>query len=83
TRTVGAILLTVAATLVGLFGVVMLGAAGLTAAGPGPTVIPSSDSDDSERAIGIAMGVAGLVVWLAGFLSAAAVGFRGARPSRG
>lgn len=83
TRTVGAILLAVAATLVGLFGVVMLGAAGLTAAGPGLTVIPSSDSDDSERAIGIAMGVAGLVAWLAGFLSAAAVGFRGTRPSRG
>ncbi len=83
TRTVGAILLAVAATLVGLFGVVMLGAAGLTAAGPGLTVIPYSDSDDSERAIGIAMGVAGLVAWLAGFLSAAAVGFRGTRPSRG
>ncbi|MFF8188727.1 hypothetical protein ACF044_15855 [Microbacterium sp. NPDC016588] len=82
-RTTGAILLTVAATVVGLVGVVMLGAAGLTAAGPGLTVISYSDSDDSERAIGIAMGVAGLVVWLTGFLSAAAVGFRGARPSRG
>lgn len=82
-RTTGAILLAVAATVVGLFGVMMLGAAGLTAAGPGLTVISYSDSDDSERAIGIAMGVAGLVVWLAGFLSAVAVGFRGARPSRG
>nr|WP_238592329.1 hypothetical protein [Microbacterium sp. CSI-V] len=82
-RSTGAILLAVAATAVGLFGVVMLGAAVLTAAGPGLTVIHYSDSDDSERAIGIAMGIAGLVVWLAGFLSAAVVGFRGARPSRG
>jgi hypothetical protein len=48
---------------VGLFGAVMLGASGLSWAGPGLTVIPYSDSDEGERAIGIGMGVVALGVW--------------------
>lgn len=59
----------------------MLGLAGLSLAGPGLTVIEYSDSDDSERAIGIGMGVIALVVWLVLLLSAALVGLRGGRPT--
>ena len=59
---------------VGLFGAVMLGASGLSWAGPGLTVIPYSDSDDGEQAIGIGMGVVALGSWalltLAGFFVA-------------
>lgn len=82
-RITGALALTIAATLAGLFGVLMLGASGLTVAGPGVTVIPYSDSDDSERAIGIAMGAVGLGIWIVGLIGAALVGLRGSRPGRG
>ena len=82
-RITGALLLSVAALLFGLFGVVMLGASGLTSAGPGITVIPYSDSDDSERAIGIGMGAVGLGIWVVGLLGAALVGLRGSSPARG
>ena len=73
-RIVGGIVLVVVAVFVGLFGALMLGASGLSWAGPGLTVIPYSDSDDGERAIGIGMGVVALGVWalltLAGFFVA-------------
>jgi len=87
-RIVGCVSLTVAATLLGLFGNLMLGAAGLTFAGsglswagPGVTVIEYSDSDDTERAIGIGMGIIALTAWLALLASAALVGLRGGRPT--
>lgn len=82
-RITGALLLSVAAALSGLLGVLMLGASGLTLAGPGITVIPSSDSDDSERAIGLAMGALGLGIWIIGLIGAALVGLRGSRSGRG
>lgn len=82
-RITGTIALTMLAALAGLFGVLMLGASGLTLAGPGMSVIPYSDSDDSERAIGIAMGAVGLGIWVAGLIGAALVGLRGSRPGRG
>lgn len=82
-RITGAIALTLLAALAGLFGVLMLGASGLTVAGPGVTVIPYSDSDDSERAIGLAMGAVGLGIWVVGLIGAALVGLRGARPRTG
>ncbi len=82
-RITGALLLSVAATLSGLLGVLMLGASGLTLAGPGITVIPYSDSDDSERAIGLAMGALGLGIWIIGLIGAALVGLRGSRSGRG
>ena len=63
-RIVGSASLTIAATLIGLFGALMLGLAGLSLAGPGLTVIEYADSDDTERAIGIGMGIIALVVWL-------------------
>jgi hypothetical protein len=82
-RITGALLLSVAAALSGLLGVLMLGASGLTLAGPGITVIPYSDSDDSERAIGLAMGALGLGIWIIGLIGAALVGLRGSRSGRG
>lgn len=60
----------------------MFGAAGLTLAGPGLTVIEYADSDDSERSIGIGMGVIALVAWLVLLLSAALVGLRDGPPTR-
>lgn len=88
-RIVGSASLAAAATLIGLFGTLMLGAAGLTLvgsglawAGPGVTVIEYSDSDDTERAIGIGMGIIALVVWLVLLLSALLLGIRGGRPTR-
>ena len=82
-RITGALLLSVAAALSGLVGVLMLGASGLTLAGPGITVIPYSDSDDSERAIGLAMGALGLGICIIGLIGAALVGLRGSRSGRG
>ncbi len=81
-RIVGSAFLAIAATLIGLFGNLMLGAAGLSLAGPGLTVIEYSDSDDTERAIGIGMGVIALVFWLVLLPSAVLVGLRGSRPTR-
>ncbi|MEV7799961.1 hypothetical protein AB0O14_12780 [Microbacterium foliorum] len=81
-RIVGSAFLAIAATLIGLFGNLILGAAGLSLAGPGLTVIEYSDSDDTERAIGIGMGVIALVVWLVLLLSAVFVGLSGDRPTR-
>lgn len=63
-RIAGGLVLFTVAMAVGLFGAFMLGASGLSWAGPGLTVIPYSDSDDNERAIGIGMGVIALVFWL-------------------
>ncbi|GAA2941972.1 hypothetical protein GCM10010458_28800 [Microbacterium luteolum] len=81
-RIVGSVSLATAATLIGLFGNLMLGLAGLSLAGPGVTVIEYSDSDDSERAIGIGMGIIALVVWLVLLFPAVLVGLRGGRPTR-
>lgn len=88
-RIIGSFSLATAATLIGLFGTLMLGAAGLSLAGPGlswagpgVTVIEYSDSDDTERAIGIGMGIIALAVWLVLLLSAVLVGLRGERPTR-
>lgn len=81
-RIVGSVSLATAATLIGLFGALMLGLAGLSLAGPGLTVIEYSDSDDAERAIGIGMGSIALVVWLVLLLSAVLVGLRGGHPTR-
>jgi hypothetical protein len=81
-RIAGSFSLTVAATFLGLFGNLMLGLAGLSLAGPGLTVIEYSDSDDTERSIGIGMGVIALVAWLLLLMSAALVGLRGGRPTR-
>lgn len=73
-RIVGSVSLVVAATLIGLFGTFMLGVSGLTVAGPGLTVIEYSDSDDSERSIGIGMGIIALAVWLILLASVRGVG---------
>jgi len=81
-RIVGSASLTIAATLIGLFGALMLGLAGLSLAGPGLTVIEYVDSDDTERAIGIGMGIIALVVWLVLLLSAVLVGLGGVYPKR-
>lgn len=81
-RIVGSVSLVVAATLIGLFGTFMLGVSGLTLAGPGLTVIEYSDSDDSERSIGIGMGVIALVVWLILLASAALAGLSGGPQTR-
>lgn len=81
-RIVGSASLTIAATLIGLFGALMLGLAGLSLAGPGLTVIEYADSDDTERAIGIGMGIIALVVWLVLLLSAVLVGLGGVHPKR-
>lgn len=81
-RIVGSVALAIAATLLGLFGDAMLGLSGLTLAGPGLRVIEYSDADDSERSIGIGMGVVSLLAWLVLLLSAALVGLRGDRPTR-
>jgi membrane protease YdiL (CAAX protease family) len=81
-RIVGSVSLAIAGALIGLFGTFMLALSGLTLAGPGLTVIEYSDSDDSERAIGIAMGGIALVVWLVLLLSAVWVGLHGSRPTR-
>lgn len=88
-RIVGSASLTIAATLIGLFGALMLGLAGLSFAGPGlswggpgVTVIEYADSDDTERAIGIGMGIIALVVWLVLLLSAVLVGLDGVHPKR-
>lgn len=81
-RIVGSISLAIAATLVGLLGSFMLGLAGLSLASPGLAVIEYSDSDDTERSIGIGMGIVALVAWLMLLLSAALVGLRGGRSTR-
>ena len=81
-RIVGGVSLATAATLIGLFGNLMLGLAGLSLAGPGLTVIEYSDSDATERAIGIGMGIIALVIWLVLLLSAVLVGLRGGRTTR-
>lgn len=81
-RIVGSVSLTIAATLIGLVGNLMLGLAGLSLAGPGLTVIEYSDSDDTERSIGIGMGIIALAAWLILLLSATLVGLRGGRPTR-
>lgn len=88
-RILGSVSLATAATLTGLFGSLMLGAAGLSLAGPGlswagpgVTVIEYSDSDDTERAISIGMGVIAIAIWLVLLLSAVLVGVRGGRPTR-
>lgn len=81
-RIVGSVSLATAATLIGLFGTLMLGLAGLSLAGPGLTVIEYSDSDDAERAIGIGMGSIALAVWLVLLLSAVLVGLHGGHPTR-
>ena len=81
-RIVGSVLLAIAATIVGLFGDFMLGLSGLTLAGPGLTVIEYSDADDTERAIGIGMGIVALLIWLVLVLSAVLVGLGGDRPTR-
>lgn len=81
-RIVSSASLTIAATLIGLFGALMLGLAGLSLAGPGLTVIEYADSDDTERAIGIGMGIIALVVWLVLLLSAVLVGLGGVHPKR-
>ncbi|MFG6475087.1 hypothetical protein ACFXP7_01725 [Microbacterium sp. P06] len=72
--------LTIAATVLGLFGVLMLGVSGLSWAGPGFTIIEYSDSDDGERSTGIGMGIIALVTWLVAVMSAALVGLRGESP---
>ena len=82
-RIVGSVSLAIAATLAGLFGALMLGLSGLTLAGPGLTVIEYSDSDDSERSIGIGMDIIALVVWLMLLSSALVTGLRGGDPTRG
>ncbi|KQR37534.1 hypothetical protein [Microbacterium sp. Leaf159] len=89
-RILGSVSLAAAATLIGLFGTLMLGAAGLSVtgpglswAGPGVTVIEYSDSDDTERAFGIGMGIIALVFWLVLTLSAVLVGLRGGHQTRG
>ncbi|MDF2665954.1 MAG: hypothetical protein K0R81_1804 [Microbacterium sp.] len=83
-RIVGGIVLVIVAMAAGLFGALMLGVSGLSWAGPGLTVIPYSDSDDGERAIGIGMGVVALGAWVlltsAGFFVAR--GRKRTRPSR-
>lgn len=81
-RIIGGVSLVIAATLLGLFGVLMLGVSGLSWAGPGFTVIQYSDSDDTERSIGIGMGIIALVAWFLLLLSASLVGLRGGRPTR-
>ncbi len=63
-RIVGGVVLVVVAMAAGLFGALMLGVSGLSWAGPGLTVIPYSDSDDAERAIGIGMGLVALGAWV-------------------
>ena len=89
-RILGSVSLAAAAMLTGLFGTLMLGAAGLSLtgpglswAGPGVTVIEYSDSDDTERAFGIGMGIIALVFWLVLTLSAVLVGLRGGHHTRG
>lgn len=56
---------------------------GLSWAGPGVTVIEYSDSDDTERAFGIGMGIIALIFWLVLLMSAVFVGLGGGRPTRG
>ncbi len=80
-RIAGSLILALAGTIVGLFGVLMLGLAGVHWDN-GLVVAQLSDSDDTERTLGIAMGVFGLMGW-AGLLCAAAyAGLGGQRPSR-
>jgi membrane protease YdiL (CAAX protease family) len=76
-RITGSVLLAIGATLLGVLGAFMLGVSGLSLAGPGFTIIEYSDSDDSERAIGIGMGVIALLGWLLLLLSAAFAGLGG------
>ena len=80
-RIVGSLILALAGTVVGLFGALMLALAGVHW-DSGLVVAQLSDSDDSERAIGIAMGVAGLAGWAALSFIAAYAGLGGQRPSR-
>jgi len=62
-RTGSAVLAAVAMTLVGLFGVIMLTASGLSWAGSGFTIAEYPDSDDSERVIGLTLGALGVAIW--------------------
>ncbi|WP_256977568.1 hypothetical protein [Microbacterium sp. Yaish 1] len=80
-RIAGSLLLTLAATVAGLFGLLMLGLSGLYWDG-GFLLREFSDSDDLERAVGVTMGIAGLAGWAGLSVTAALVGLRGRRPSR-
>lgn len=63
-RTTSAVFSAIAATVLGLFGVLMLGASGLSWSGSQFAVLEYADSDDTERTIGIAIGILGLASWL-------------------
>lgn len=80
-RIVGSVSLVLAGVVLGLFGVLMLGATGIHWVG-GLVVPQLSDSDDTERAIGIGMGIAGLGGWAVLATAGGFVGLRGPRPSR-
>lgn len=80
-RIIGSLFLALAATIVGLLGVLMIGLAGVHWDG-GLVVAQLSDSDDTERALGIAMGVGGLLGWVGLSCAAAYAGLGGQRPSR-
>ncbi len=78
---VGSVSLVLAGVVLGLFGVLMLGVTGIY--WDGGLVVPQlSDSDDSERAIAIGMGLAGLGVWAVLSTMGGRVGVRGPRRSR-
>ncbi|MDF2554471.1 MAG: hypothetical protein K0R60_366 [Microbacterium sp.] len=80
-RIAASIVLTLAATVAGLSGLLMLGLAGLYWEG-GFVLREFSDSDDLERTVGVAMGIAGLAGWAGLSATAAFVGLRGRYPSR-
>lgn len=80
-RTTSALFSAIAATILGLFGVVILGASGLSWSGSGFAILEYSDSDDSERFIGLVMGVLALVSWL--LLSVALAWLAGRDSGRG
>ncbi|MGR6742997.1 hypothetical protein ACU6RU_13275 [Microbacterium sp. F1-18] len=80
-RIAASIVLTLAATAVGLSGLLMLGLAGLYWEG-GFVLREFSDSDDLERTVGVAMGIAGLAGWAGLSVTAALVGLRSRRQSR-
>ncbi|WP_460815536.1 hypothetical protein [Microbacterium petrolearium] len=65
------------ATLLGLYGALLLGLSGFSLVGPGPIVIEYSDADDTERSLGIAMGFAALLTWLVALPLGGVVGLGG------
>lgn len=77
-RTTSSVFSAIVATILGLFGVVMLGASGLSWSGSGFAILKYSDSDDSERFIGMVMGALALTAWL---LLSAAIAWLGGRNS--